>query len=117
MILANKYGLNIVPRGAATCHTSGCKPNQKSIVVHLSLMDKIIEINKEDLTAKVQPYVVVKQLQEAAEKQDYFSPDPSNLAVSTVGGAAALCAGGPRAFKYGTTKRLCNKLKSCFRNR
>lgn len=112
VILANKYGLNIVPRGAATCHTSGCKPNQKSIVVHLSLMDKIIEINKEDLTAKVQPYVVVKQLQEAAEKLGlFFPPDPSNLAVSTVGGAAALCAGGPRAFKYGTTKDYVINLK------
>ena len=75
-------------------------------------MDKIIEINKEDLTAKVQPYVVVKQLQEAAEKLGlFFPPDPSNLAVSTVGGAAALCAGGPRAFKYGTTKDYVINLK------
>ena len=40
--LAKKYGLNVIPRGAATCHTSGCKPNNKSIVIHLSFMDKIL---------------------------------------------------------------------------
>lgn len=103
--LANKFKLNIVPRGAATCHTSGCKPDRNSVVIHLSLMDKIIEINKEDLTARVEPYVTVKELQKEAEKAGlFFPPDPSNLAVSTVGGAVALSSGGPRAFKYGTTK-------------
>jgi len=103
--LANKFKLNIVPRGAATCHTSGCKPDKNSVVFHLSLMNKIIEINKEDLTARVEPYVTVKELQKEAEKAGlFFPPDPSNLAVSTVGGAVALSSGGPRAFKYGTTK-------------
>ena len=103
--IASKYDLNLVPRGAASCHTSGCKPNNKSVVVHLSLMDKIIEINKEDLTARVQPYVTVGHLQKEVEKLGlFFPPDPSNLAVSTVGGAVALSSGGPRTFKYGTTK-------------
>ncbi len=103
--LVNKYKLNIVPRGAATCHTSGCKPDEKSVVVHLSLMNKIIQINKEDLTAVVEPYVTIKELQNEAEKAGlFFPPDPSNLAVSTAGGAVALSSGGPRAFKYGTTK-------------
>ncbi len=102
---AGKFGLNIIPRGAATCHTSGCKPNKNSIVVHLSLMNKIIEINKEDLTAIVEPYVTVKELQKKAEETGlFFPPDPSNLAVSTAGGAVALSSGGPRAFKYGTAK-------------
>ncbi len=102
---AGKFGLNIIPRGAATCHTSGYKPNKNSIVVHLSLMNKIIEINKEDLTAIVEPYVTVKELQKKAEETGlFFPPDPSNLAVSTAGGAVALSSGGPRAFKYGTAK-------------
>lgn len=111
--IANEFGLNLVPRGAATCHTSGCKPNENSIVLHFSLMDKIIEINKEDLTARVEPYVVVKKLQEEVEKIGlFFPPDPSNLAVSTVGGAVALSSGGPRAFKYGTTKDYVINLKA-----
>lgn len=110
--IANKYGLNIVPRGAATCHTSGCKPDEKSIVVHLSLMNKIIEINKEDLVARMEPYVTVKELQKEVEKTGlFFPPDPSNLAVSTIGGAAALSSGGPRTFKYGTAKDYIINLK------
>lgn len=107
-----EYGLNIIPRGAATCHTSGCKPNNKSIVLHLSLMDKIIELNKEDLTIKVQPYVTIGHLNKEVEKSGlFFPPDPSNLAVSTAGGAVALSSGGPRAFKYGTTKDYVINLK------
>lgn len=110
--LAKKYGLNVIPRGAATCHTSGCKPNNKSIVIHLSFMDKIIELNKDDLTIKVEPYVTIKFLQNEAEKLGlFFPPDPSNLAVSTVGGAVSLSSGGPRAFKYGTTKDYVINLK------
>ena len=109
---ARENGLNIVPRGAATCHTSGCKPNEKSIVLHLTFMDKIIELNKEDLTIKVQPYVTVKQIQKECENSGlFFPPDPSNLAVSTAGGAVALSSGGPRTFKYGTTKDYVINLK------
>ena len=112
IIFASKNGLNIVPRGAATCHTSGCKPNDKSIVLHLSLMDKILDFNKEDLTIKVEPYVTVKKIQETVEKEGlFFPPDPSNLAVSTIGGAVARSSGGPRAFKYGTTKDFVINLK------
>ena len=109
---ARENGLNIIPRGAATCHTSGCKPNERSIVLHLSFMDKIIELNKEDLTIKVQPYVTIKKIQEECEKLGlFFPPDPSNLAVSTAGGAVALSSGGPRTFKYGTTKDYVINLK------
>lgn len=110
---ARKNSLNIIPRGAATCHTSGCKPNNRSIVLHLSFMDKIIELNKEDLTIKVQPYVTIKKIQEECEKLGlFFPPDPSNLAISTVGGAVALSSGGPRTFKYGTTKDYVINLKT-----
>ena len=75
-------------------------------------MDKIIELNKEDLTIKVQPYVTVKQIQKECENSGlFFPPDPSNLAVSTAGGAVALSSGGPRTFKYGTTKDYVINLK------
>jgi len=115
--ITREYGCNIIPRGAATCHCSGCKPNNKSIVLHLSLMDKIIDLNKEDLTIKVEPYVTVGQIQKEAEALGlFFPPDPSNLAVSTAGGAVALSSGGPRAFKYGTTKDYVINLKAVLAN-
>ena len=102
---ANKYNLKIISRGAGTCHTSGCKPVQNSIIIHFSKMNKILEINKENLTAIVESGVIVGQLQHEVDRFGlFFPPDPSNLKVSTIGGAIALCSGGPRTFKYGNTK-------------
>ena len=50
-------------------------------------------------------YLSDKEINEEAEKLNlFFPPDPSNLAVSTIGGAVALSSGGPRTFKYGSTK-------------
>ena len=103
--ICNKYNLNIISRGAGTCHTSGCKPAKNSVVIHFSKMNKILEINKENLTAIVESGVIVGQLQsEVGRFGLFFPPDPSNLKVSTIGGAIALSSGGARAFKYGTTK-------------
>ena len=68
-------------------------------------MNKILEINNQNLTCKVQPGAVVGDVQNTVSKCGlFFPPDPSNLAVSTIGGGIALSAGGPRAFKYGTFK-------------
>ena len=103
--ICNKNNLKIISRGAGTCHTSGCKPTDGSVVIHFSKMNKILEINKENLTAIVESGVIVGQLQsEVGRFGLFFPPDPSNLKVSTIGGAIALSSGGARAFKYGTTK-------------
>ena len=103
--IANKYNLKIISRGAGTCHTSGCKPVHNSIIIHFSKMNKILEINKENLTAIVESGVIIGQLQNEVDRFGlFFPPDPSNLKVSTIGGAIALCSGGPRTFKYGNTK-------------
>ncbi len=105
VLLGLKYNVSIIPRGAGTCHCGGCRVKTKSIVMHFSKMDKILEINKEDLTMRVQPNAVIKNINEKAEELNlFFPPDPSNLAVSTIGGAVALSSGGPRTFKYGSTK-------------
>lgn len=103
--LANKYKIPIIPRGAGTNHAGGCSPVKGGIILHFSKMNKIISINNQDLTCRVQPGVVVGDLQKEVEKIGlFFPPDPSNLAVSTIGGGIALSSGGPRAFKYGTFK-------------
>lgn len=96
----------MVPRGAGTCHCGGCRISEKkSIVIHLSRMDKILSIDKENLIAKVQPNVVLGEFQNKLEDMGlFFPPDPSNLRVSTIGGAIALNSGGPRTLKWGNTK-------------
>ncbi len=103
--LALKHGVSIVPRLKGTNHCGGTKPTENSIVVNFSKMDKIINIDKENLIVEVEPGVVIGDLNKELDKLNlFFPPDPSNLAVSTIGGAIALCSGGPRTFKYGNTK-------------
>ena len=101
----SKNNIKIVPRAQGTNHAGATRPVKDCIVIHFSKMDKIIAIDKENLIAIVEPNVVIGKLNKELDKENlFFPPDPSNLAVSTVGGAIALCAGGPRTFKYGNTK-------------
>ena len=103
--LCNEYKISIVPRAQGTNHCGGTRPVKNCIVIHFSKMNKIIKIDKENLIAEVEPNVVIGDLNKKLDEFNlFFPPDPSNMAVSTIGGAIALCAGGPRTFKYGNTK-------------
>ncbi|MBR2068511.1 MAG: FAD-binding protein [Candidatus Gastranaerophilales bacterium] len=103
--VASKYHVSIVARAQGTNHCGSTRPIENSIIVHFSFMNKIIQINKTNLTAIVEPNVVIGDLNKELDKYGlFFPPDPSNLAVSTIGGAIGLCSGGPRTFKYGNTK-------------
>ncbi|MDD3236703.1 MAG: FAD-linked oxidase C-terminal domain-containing protein [Candidatus Gastranaerophilales bacterium] len=105
LAFANQYEIPIVARCAATNHVGGCVPKKGGIVVDFAKMNKIININQENLECTVQPGVVVGDLQKAVEKMGlFYPPDPSNLNVSMIGGSVALSSGGPRSFKYGATK-------------
>lgn len=103
--LAFKNKISIVPRAQGTNHCGATRPVENCIIIHFSKMNKILKIDKENLIAEVEPNVVIGELNKELDKLNlFFPPDPSNLAVSTVGGAIGLCAGGPRTFKYGNTK-------------
>ncbi len=103
--IANQNNIPIVARGAGTNHAGGCVPLKGGIIIHFSKMNKIIEINKENLTCKVQPGVIIEKLQKEVEKTGlFYPPDPSNLKVSTVGGSVGMSSSGPRNYKYGSTK-------------
>lgn len=109
---ANKNKIPVVARGAGTNLVGACIPVRGGIILNFAKMNKIIEINKTNMTAKVQPGVVVGDLQnKVSEIGLFFPPDPSNLKVSTIGGAIAQSAGGPKTFKYGTTKDYVLGLK------
>ncbi len=109
---ANKYHIPIVCRGAGTNLVGACFCDHGGIIMCFSKMNKIININKVDMTATVQPGVVIGELQSQVEALGlFFPPDPSNLRVSTIGGAIAQSAGGPRTFKYGGTKDYILDLK------
>ncbi len=109
---ANIHEIPVTARGAGTNLIGACLPDSGGIVMNFSKMNTIKRINKTDMTAIVQPGVVVGDLQKAVEKIGlFFPPDPSNLRVSTIGGAIAQSAGGPKTFKYGTTKDYILGLK------
>ena len=68
--------------------------------------EPILEIDEANLLAIVEPNVITGDLQDAVEQVGlFYPPDPASLGKSRIGGNVAECAGGPRAFKYGTTKR------------
>lgn len=103
--LANKYKTPVICRGAGTNVVGACTTEHGGIVLNFSKMNKILEISPENMTARVQPGVIVGELQKQAEALGlYYPPDPSNLAVSTIGGSIAQASGGARTFKYGSTK-------------
>ena len=69
-------------------------------------MNRILEIDEANLIAIVEPNVITGDLQDAVENVGlFYPPDPASLRQSAIGGNVAECAGGPRAFKYGTTKQ------------
>lgn len=112
MKYAYAHDIPVTSRGAGTNTVGACLCNNGGIVLNFSKMNKIIEINKSDMTATVQPGVILGDLKNAVEKEGlFFPPDPSNFAVSTIGGAIAQSSGGAMAFKYGTTKDYVLSLK------
>ena len=103
--IANKHATPIICRGAGTNTVGACIPSHGGIILNFSKMNKIIEINQENMTARVQPGVIVGDFQKEVEKIGlYYPPDPSNLKVSTIGGSIAQNSAGARCFKYGSTK-------------
>ena len=103
--IANKYKLPVICRGAGTNTVGACVAEHGGIILNFSKMNKILEINRENMTARVQPGVIVGVLQNEVEKLGlFYPPDPSNLAVSTIGGSIAQNSAGARTFKYGSTK-------------
>lgn len=105
MKLANEKKIPVFPRGAGTGFTGGSVPTSGGIVLGLTRLDKILEIDEDNLVATIEPGVVTEDFQKAVEKVDlFYPPDPASLKVSTMGGNVAECAGGPRCVKYGVTK-------------
>ncbi|AAS97498.1 FAD-binding oxidoreductase [Nitratidesulfovibrio vulgaris] len=96
----------ITVRGAGTNLSGGTIPDKREgIVILTNSLNKIIEINEQDLYAVVEPGVVTaKFAAEVAKRGLFYPPDPGSQAVSTLGGNVAENAGGLRGLKYGVTK-------------
>ena len=103
--IAKANGLAIYPRGAGSNLSGGTIPFRKGIVLSFQRMNKILEIDPANLTATVQPGVVIGDLNAAIAKHGLiYPPDPGTVATATMGGSAAENSGGLRGLKYGVTK-------------
>lgn len=103
--LANEEKFPVVPRGAGSGMTGGALAVNGGLILALNQLNQILEIDRDNLIAIVQPGVITGDFQREVEKVGlFYPPDPSSLKFSTLGGNVAECAGGSRAVKYGVTK-------------
>lgn len=101
---ANAASIPVTPRGAGTNLVGSTVPHDGSIIVDLSLMNHILEIDKENFTATVEPGVILEDFQKHVEGLDlFYPPDPGEKRAS-IGGNISTNAGGMRAVKYGVTR-------------
>src|SRR6201997_3755972 len=95
----------VVPRGAGTGLSGGANATDGCVVLDLSRMNQVLEIDRDNLTCVVQPGVVNNDLKAAvAEHGLWYPPDPASAPWSTIGGNVATNAGGLCCLKYGVTR-------------
>jgi glycolate oxidase len=105
--------LPLVVRGAGTGYTGGAVPVRGGVVLSMERFNRILEIDPANLLAVVQPNVITGELQDAVDAVGlFYPPDPASARLSALGGNVAESAGGPRAVKYGTTRRYVLALQA-----
>lgn len=102
--VCSELDMPFLPRGAGTSLSGGCLPVGGGVVIALTRMKRILEVNCRDRFAVVEPGVVNKWLTDHVKPYSYhFAPDPSSQGACTIGGNAATNSGGPHTLKYGVT--------------
>ncbi|WP_413307448.1 glycolate oxidase subunit GlcD [Bacillus sp. 1P10SD] len=103
--ICNEYKIPIVPRGSGTNLCGGTCPIMGGIVMLFKHMNKILEIDEENLTATVQPGVIAYEVIKAVEAKGlFYPPDPGSMKIATIGGTINENSGGLRGLKYGVTR-------------
>jgi len=102
--ICNRHEVPFLPRGAGTSLAGGCLPVGGGVMIVLTRMKEILEINLRDRYAVVQPGVVNLWLTNKLKGTGYhYAPDPSSQGACTIGGNVATNSGGPHTLKYGVT--------------
>ncbi len=103
--LANETKTPIVTRGSGTGLSGGSLPCPDCIVLCLVKMDRILELDRANLTMLVEPGVLTLAIADAAAGAGlFYPPDPGSMKISTIGGNVAENSGGLRGLKYGVTR-------------
>lgn len=104
MKYCHRYGIPVVPRGAGTSLSGGAIPQEDAVVIGLSKMSSIIEMDFFNRTATVQAGVTNLSISDAAGPEGFFyAPDPSSQLACTIGGNIGMNSGGAHCLKYGVT--------------
>lgn len=105
LTFAHSNDVPVIPRGAGSGMTGGSVPSKGALVLSLEKMNRILEIDKDNMSVLVEPGVINGRLQRELERHKlFYPPDPASMNFCTIGGNVAENAGGPRAVKYGVTK-------------
>jgi len=110
--IAARNKIPVYTRGAGTNLSGGSIPVKKGILLSMLDLNRIIEIDTENLTATVEAGVIIQSLVDAVEPLGLlYPPDPGTVQTATMGGSVAECSGGLRGLKYGVTKDYVMGLK------
>ncbi len=102
--VANKERIPVITRGSGTSVTGAVLAMRGGIILDLSRMNQILEINKKSNYVRVEPGVICAQLNAALVPTHFFAPDPASATLASIGGMVSTNASGNRALKYGTTR-------------
>jgi glycolate oxidase len=103
--VAAEAGVPMVTRGSGTGLSGGSVPAPDALVICLARMDRILHVDPENLTMRVEAGAVTMKVDEAAAKHGLlYPPDPGSMRISTIGGNVAENSGGLRGLKYGVTR-------------
>jgi glycolate oxidase len=112
MRLSSEQGVPVVTRGAGTGLSGGAMPCANGVLLVLSKMNRVLEIDADNLSARVQPGVRNLAISEAVAHHGlYYAPDPSSQIACSIGGNVAENAGGVHCLKYGLTVHNIQHLK------
>ena len=115
MKFAYDESIPVTPRSGGTGVTGGAVPHMGGIILSLERMDRILDVDTENLMAVVEPGVITGELgRRVIEEGLFYPPDPASLDSCCIGGNVAMSAGGPSAVKYGTTKDYITGIKVIF---
>jgi glycolate oxidase len=103
--LAHAHGIPVVPRGAGTGLAGGASASAGQVVLDVSGMNRILEIDPVEMIAVVEPGVLNAEVNAAAAEHGlFYAPDPASTAICSIGGNIATNAGGMWCAKYGVTR-------------
>lgn len=111
---AHERRIPVTPRGAGTNLVGSTVPEDGGIILDLSLMNRVLELDEQTMTAAVEPGILLRDFQKFAEDKGFFYPPDPGEKLSTIGGNISTNAGGMRAVKYGVTRDYVRGLEVVF---